>query len=502
MLSAVQGPHGQTARTGPAGRHEFASELPFDPAADLSADEACWIMDEMMATETVYTSLYYHNPGEIAPTTPVTSALRAYVLAYCKTIDLAYTELSKGHIYDGEDCWLDHYGLPVQLSDSVGDINHILDMAIEEADVEGLAPLAHRLSFRKGLLNAFAEHTGSATETNLEYDPSFLESITIMIAPVEASSRARGSFDTRMPSHLRQNMPLPAVAIPSHSETWKAMGGINSRLKALAALLSTSDPMDWECALRGHAWIAEDLPILRSMFKTAFCPPRGVDAPVATDDIVASTLSAEPNVMDRLESSLPSEKLRQYLVWKDLVRGYTVATFTTPLMNRSRQRRSYLSLAHSWNERATLAEQFDVSVAASLHVLRLDCLLEAAIAAEALNLISSDEESAAWWWIERITFTRRSLAPSATWRNLWSESWRSIATAMRLLIALAPMSAAVISRENFQLRYKWERKQPMYLASGKLFSALRPAYWDFCRAQAQEPSQASASCDVADSAGR
>jgi hypothetical protein len=26
-------------------------ELPFDPAADLSVDEACWIMDEMMATE-------------------------------------------------------------------------------------------------------------------------------------------------------------------------------------------------------------------------------------------------------------------------------------------------------------------------------------------------------------------------------------------------------------------------------------------------------------------
>jgi hypothetical protein len=57
------------------------------------------------------------------------------------------------------------------------------------------------------------------------------------------------------------------------------------------------------------------------LMQTAFCPPRGVDAPVATDDIVASTLSAEPNVMDRLESSLPSEKLRQYLVWKDLVRG-------------------------------------------------------------------------------------------------------------------------------------------------------------------------------------
>jgi hypothetical protein len=146
-------------------------ELPFDPAADLAANEACWIMDEMMATEvcrsvvarscqlawyrgsslcqTVYTSLYYHNPGELTLTTPVTAALRAYVLAYCKTIDLAYAELSKGHIYDGEDCWLDHYGLPVQLTDNVGDINHILDLAMEEADTEGLEPLVHRLAFRK-----------------------------------------------------------------------------------------------------------------------------------------------------------------------------------------------------------------------------------------------------------------------------------------------------------------------------------------------------------------
>lgn len=71
------------------------------------------------------------------------------------------------------------------------------------------------------------------------------------------------------------------------------------------------------------------------LMQTALCPPRGVDPPVATDDIVASTLSAEPNVMDRLESSLPSEQLRQYLVWKDLVRGVrnppSIADGSTPL---------------------------------------------------------------------------------------------------------------------------------------------------------------------------
>jgi hypothetical protein len=127
--------------------------MPFRPRA--RSLQLAWYRGSSLS-QTVYTSLHFHNPGETAPTTPVTSTLRAYVLAYCKTIDLAYTELSKGHIYDGEDCWLDHYGLPVQLSDSVGDINHILDLAIEEADVEGLAPLAHRLSFRRVSAETFA----------------------------------------------------------------------------------------------------------------------------------------------------------------------------------------------------------------------------------------------------------------------------------------------------------------------------------------------------------
>jgi hypothetical protein len=42
------------------------------------------------------------------------------------------------------------------MSDTVGDINHILDLATEEADAEGLAPLAHRLSFRKVSAETFA----------------------------------------------------------------------------------------------------------------------------------------------------------------------------------------------------------------------------------------------------------------------------------------------------------------------------------------------------------
>lgn len=54
--------------------------------------------------------------------------LRTYLLLYCKTIDLMYTELSKGNIIEGEDCWLDHYGLPIKVND---DVETIIEFANE-----------------------------------------------------------------------------------------------------------------------------------------------------------------------------------------------------------------------------------------------------------------------------------------------------------------------------------------------------------------------------------
>ncbi len=77
-----------------------------------------------------------------APTTQLISLiLRAFVLAYCKTIDLAYVELGKGHVNDGEDCWLDHYGLPVQMTDSANEIINVVDQAMDWLDqYDGTSP--------------------------------------------------------------------------------------------------------------------------------------------------------------------------------------------------------------------------------------------------------------------------------------------------------------------------------------------------------------------------
>lgn len=75
--------------------------------------------------DTVYTALYYHHPEAVAD-----FSLRAYILAYVKSIELVYNELAKGHIVDGEDVWLDHHGVSIGLADSVEQIDEMLDSAI------------------------------------------------------------------------------------------------------------------------------------------------------------------------------------------------------------------------------------------------------------------------------------------------------------------------------------------------------------------------------------
>lgn len=70
------------------------------------------------------------------PNTPelIRVVLQAWLAAYCKCIDLAYKELSKGHINDMEDVWMDHYGIAVHLDDLTSDIDSQLGAALDWLD--------------------------------------------------------------------------------------------------------------------------------------------------------------------------------------------------------------------------------------------------------------------------------------------------------------------------------------------------------------------------------
>ena len=100
----------------------------------------------------VYSSLYYHNfqllftgydsgaaqllsklslEDTDAPSELITVVLKSYILSYRKTLDLVFVELAKGNVVDGEDCWLDDYGLGVTLTDEVEEVLELGDVAEE-----------------------------------------------------------------------------------------------------------------------------------------------------------------------------------------------------------------------------------------------------------------------------------------------------------------------------------------------------------------------------------
>jgi hypothetical protein len=64
-----------------------------------------------------------------------------------------------------------------------------------------------------------------------------------------------------------------------------------------------------------------------------------------------------------------------------------------------------------------------------LHAIRLDCLLEGALAAFDNDLLASYEERQAWWWIQRVAQSRVDLQ-MVDWGHTWSEMWSQIAKMM------------------------------------------------------------------------
>lgn len=104
----------------------------FDPQAELSAEEVCWIMDRLSSAEiewhkgaslsqTIYTCRYIHclallsaNASQAAGQEPnllVIKVLRSYLIALIKSIGLVWDEVAKGNIADGEDFNCDKGGV-------------------------------------------------------------------------------------------------------------------------------------------------------------------------------------------------------------------------------------------------------------------------------------------------------------------------------------------------------------------------------------------------------
>lgn len=157
----------------------FAPHGKFDPGANLSPEQLCWVMDEMAAREvawhrgatlaqTVFSSLHYHNATFITPNVPqdhedymsayaACAALRAFVLAYAKGVEVAHVQLldnGNGAVRDGEDLWLDNSGIPLNADEGVDDVAVYVENTISWLRREGFSDgwwveVINRLVFRR-----------------------------------------------------------------------------------------------------------------------------------------------------------------------------------------------------------------------------------------------------------------------------------------------------------------------------------------------------------------
>ncbi|KAK8849672.1 hypothetical protein IAR55_005007 [Kwoniella newhampshirensis] len=380
-----------------------SSRFVFDPAAHMLPQDICWVMDEMLALEvawyggatlcqSVYTSLHYHNPHLLVGTSDLSNTdgntllirlvLRAYVLLYCKTIDLVYTELAKGHVHDGEDCWLDHYGVAVRMSDPVVDIVYLADDAL-------------------GWLES------DECQNSIDLPP-------------ERTDTAAACFDPEMPAYLRQSMPLPTYQSLSPREGWKTVKTLVRDLIKLEHLQRSGSFTEWETKF------------------LAVCEGK-LQADPRIDNFTEQLTYEECGLVaaQTVDETVEAGVARQITLWRALIQGFLLSTVTASILNRPRQRRALLSMSATWRERAAMGQYFSTHtdlqpICQVLHALRFDCLLESALAAFDMGLVIPGDERESWWWIASVASNRVATCPSKTWRTFWAKTWASIGAAMQL----------------------------------------------------------------------
>ncbi|BEI94585.1 uncharacterized protein CcaverHIS019_0701570 [Cutaneotrichosporon cavernicola] len=434
----------------------FAPRGRFDPGAPLTPAQVCWVMDEMGARElawlqggtlaqTVFTGLHYHNALEISPKArendktflaayAACAALRAFVLAYAKGVEIAWGAMcdAAGSARDGEDFWADPYGVPLETAESITDVVSYVNGVVRWlSQQEAWVPVAARLWFRLTWIAA------------LQLQPS--EDVQI---PKVSTEPVDWAFDD-VAALLRQNMPLPNLSFPSHDEMWAAFHDAVAQLAAARALADTP-VADIE---RHLASMPETLPIVRAQYRALLGT---LDRDALVDEWLSDATSQPRGVLDRLghEVQTPNDR-RSFALWRDIVAGNFFLGLTVRLQNPPRRRRGLQHLSRAWCDQASSASRLATRcpafkpIVAALRARALDADLSAALAALSLRLLSRHERRAHWWWIARVAGARLALSEV---RGEWAKAWAAVANGMLILYTLVPTGDP--SYPEFVLRNK------------------------------------------------
>ncbi|KZV86860.1 hypothetical protein EXIGLDRAFT_840421 [Exidia glandulosa HHB12029] len=445
----------------------------FDSNSLLLPEEVCWILDRSFAAEmtwhaghslaqSVLTLRYVHLLPRLHPDVfynnrrdserrpeLITTVLRAGVLGLVKCVDLAWREMSKNNIYDGEDWHSEKFEVSLCEGIAVATIVDLLDEAIEwlqlakkmtrqpfespsRSKAQWYTLLIQRLELRRVVLLALSRTLPSEVDDlrSLSLDAQGMLRVIMQgpkPAPPPSTSPAHLAFDPHVCSTLTVLMPVKVIELLDDRETWNSVYGLLDGLVDLANMCNCERLASWRTLARLKAWTPDDTrrtAFLRAISMSAFMSgnlvlgkyqaPWIVDhyflemarVPHATlmrlyeNDIISPPPGAAPTVLQDFENDMIIG-----------LRDYVYSFFH----NRARQRRKLsnalldmhqfraLAAACARQVRARLGPN---SVEAShvkrielvLHALRLSSIVEVNLSGFDLSLYSRDEMAFIYWY--------------------------------------------------------------------------------------------------------
>ncbi|KAK0522162.1 N-alpha-acetyltransferase, non-catalitic subunit [Tilletia horrida] len=419
---------------------EEAAALPsFDPDADLSIDEVCWVIDRLVACETcwqsgsalsqtIHTCLYVHNPDflycgrgnqfadEDRPDTLASTVLRAYLAALLKCCCLAWDELSKGNVLDGEDWTGDKSGCSLLEDLDPVDVLSLLEESIlmirrkegcfaglSDANVEALAT---RLQFRKHLLMSMMvlQDPYLAGLDELQMHAHFLKTSIIGLIPDQAQQQqlqAHGPLRLRTP-------PLPAFSHTGrvHAPSLRIKSSFDPAYSRKLTSVVPLRPINLPCAKEVRAFWTTWAEGLQMVLQFGKAPTVGLGWTQWQDENLAGRQGASWQTMAVRQKTLPQALDSFY----GRLGGNLASYLAILCQNRPRQKRSLAKACRQWANLAEEAQELESRLAdevrldiptdvhyAAIQHLSLDIMLDIFFSGFELDLYRPDEWASLYW---------------------------------------------------------------------------------------------------------
>ncbi|KAH7102691.1 Mak10 subunit, NatC N-terminal acetyltransferase-domain-containing protein [Auriculariales sp. MPI-PUGE-AT-0066] len=439
----------------------------FNPSTLLLPQEVLWILDRTFAAEmtwhsgsslaqSVLTIQHMHHIQKLHPDVlprrkssswdrrpeHVGLVLRAGVLAFVKCIDLAWRELSKNNVHDGEDWHSEKF--EVSLCEAVASATVVdsLDEALawlrKEHRYISMSPqptqgeqdlllwytlLVQRLELRRALLLALSRNLPSEGEELrvIVHDAETqLDLIRQSPPPPEptADSPASVAIDPHIYRHLTVLMPVKIIPLFDQLTAWHWLQCLLSGLSDIGHLSSCERLLSWQTYARINAWTFETpqrSPFLRSLLMTAFMSGTMVlgrfQSPWLVDHYLAEVARVPQATLVHLHESgmlsmvsqngISSASFLQNFENDVIVclRDYYYSFFS----NRPRQRRKLSNLLVKMHRlHAQAADVVDHAPAVegmvfALQLLRLSAISEVVTTGFELQLYSREEDPFVIW---------------------------------------------------------------------------------------------------------